>query len=160
MVCGGGRRRSGWVAAEKQRLLPQRLVLRGELLPLPADSGQLLGEGVQALPQLTDLVASSVSLRTDLENTEKLINTELFNKKTLSELSCGLIQVNKLQVLSWSEDLKLQHNWSKPPAFIAGCFKSGETFQKVDRNCFRETKSRNVVSYFGSPTMSDCPTLY
>lgn len=68
----GGRplsRGSCSVSPEAQGLLSQCLVLGGELLPLPPDPGELLGQDVQPLPQLPDLVPGSVPLSTDLSKT-------------------------------------------------------------------------------------------
>ncbi len=70
-VCRRGRWRGDrWrvnrvVAAE--RLLPQCLIFWGQFLPLPPHIGQLLGQGVQPLPQLTNFVTCTVTLRTNLQ---------------------------------------------------------------------------------------------
>lgn len=76
---GGGRgSRDGGVscsvALQAQRLLPQRFILRGELLPLPPNTGQLFGERVQPLPQLSNLVSRSVTLGANLEDRRKQID--------------------------------------------------------------------------------------
>lgn len=59
--------RVGVGGGKAEHLLPQAVVLRGQLLPLPPHAAQLLGESVQPLPQLPDLVPRSVPLGTDLK---------------------------------------------------------------------------------------------
>lgn len=67
-VCDERRwRRGGALAAE--RPLPQCLILHRELLALSANVAQLFGESIETLPQLTDLVSSTIALCANLWDT-------------------------------------------------------------------------------------------